>query len=342
MRLTWLLVPLLVLSGCTAAALPPESPSAPTSSGTASSPAPVAPARIGLSYIPNVQFAPFYLAEADGGFAAGTGTPATLRHHGAQEGLFTAIAAGQEDFVLAGADEMLQARESGADLVAVATYYRQYPVQLIVPDAGDITSLADLRGKRIGVPGRFGSSWFALLVALHTAGLTTDDVDVVEIGYTQRAALATGNVDAVIGFTNNDLVQFQLAGVAVRALPIADGTPPLVGASLVTTRAYLAANPELVRGVAEAMVDGINAAAQDPDRALAVTQTQVPGLSGEALEAARATLTATLAIMTDSQGRTDGRLDLDAWQAMAAFMLDAGLLTAPADVAAATAPEVLP
>jgi len=332
-----------LLAGCAPAAAP--SPSAtPTAGGTVSGTAePAPPARIGLSYIPNVQFAPFYVAEEDGLFAAGTGTAATLRHHGAQEGLFTAIAAGQEDLILAGGDEMLQARESGLDLVSVGTYYRDYPVVVIAREDGPISSLGDLAGKRIGVPGRFGSSWFGLLVALQTAGLTEDDVEIVEIGYTQQAALTTEKVDAVVGFANNDVVQFELAGVPVRALPIADGTPPLVGVSLITTRAYLDAHPEVVRGVAEAMVAGINTIAADPtgDRALAATARQVPGLSGESLEASRQTLAATVPIMTGGQSRADGAIDTATWQAMGQFMADSGLLTAVPDTAAAVAPEVL-
>ncbi len=332
-----LLAATLALASCSSPSAPPGSAPAPSSAtGT-----PAQPARIGLSYIPNVQFAPFYVAEEDGLFAAGTGTPATLRHHGAQEGLFTALASGQEDFVLAGADEMLQARESGSDLVSVATYYKQYPVAVIVRDAGPIATLADLKGKRIGVPGRFGSSWFALLVALRTAGLTEQDVQVVEIGYTQQAALTTDKVDAIVGFVNNDYVQFQLAGVAVRSLPISQGTPPLVGASLITTRQFLTAYPDTVKGVARAMVAGINTAVADPERAVTATATQVPGLTGDALEAARQTWKATAAIMVNPQGKADGLIDQAAWQAMGTFMLDAGLLTKPADVTAATAPEVL-
>ena len=328
-----------LLAGCTAP-VPTAAPSTPSTQ----TPVPATgPARIGLSYIPNVQFAPFYVAEADGLFDATTGTAATLRHHGAQEGLFTAIAAGQEDFVLAGGDEMLQARETGLDLVAVATYYQRYPVVVIVKEDGPIQTLTDLKGKKVGVPGRYGSSWFGLLVALRTAGLTENDIEVVEIGYTQQAALTTDKVDAVMGFSNNDLVQFQEAGEQVRSLSISDGTPPLVGACLVTTRAYLDANPEVVRGVAEAMVTGINTVIEESagDRPLAVTAEQVPGLTGEALEAARATLKATLVVMTDEKFHADGKLDAATWQAMGEFMLDAGLLTQVPEIDAAIAPEVL-
>ena len=345
MRALLMLLLAALLAGCgTNPAVPPATSPTPASpSATASDLPAVAPARIGLSYIPNVQFAPFYVAEAEGLFDEGTGVAATLRHHGAQEGLFTAIAAGQEDFVLAGGDEMLQARESGIDLVSVATYYQQYPVVLIAKEDGPIAELADLKGRRIGVPGRYGSSWFGLLVALRTAGLTEEDVEVVEIGYTQQAALITDKVDAVVGFSNNDLVQFQLAQVPVRSLLIAGGTPPLVGASLITTRAYLEANPEVVRQVAQAMVTGINEVAADPtgERALAATAAQVPGLTGDALEAARLTLKATVLVMTDDQLRTDGAVDPATWQAMGEFMLEAGLLAQPADFDAAIAPEVL-
>jgi NitT/TauT family transport system substrate-binding protein len=328
------LLPLVLLAGCVAPAPAPTTPAAATSA----TPAALPTATVGLSYIPNVQFAPFYVAASDGAFTT-AGVAATLRHHGSSEGLFTAITAGQEDFVIAGGDEALQARENGVDLVSVGTYYASYPVQVLVPEQSEITDLADLKGARIGVPGRYGESWFGLLVALRTAGLTEADVEVVEVGYTQQAALAGGKVDAVIGFSNNDAVQFGLAGVDVRGLPLtAAGSPPLVSISLLTTRAYLDAHPETVRAVAQGMVAGINAVAADPARAVTLTAAQVPGMDATA---ARATLDATIGVMLGGSSQADGHVDADQWQQMADFMLAQGLLTKPADVAAATAPDVL-
>lgn len=314
---------LVVLTGCagTAATSPGGTPSA-------------TEVTVGLSYIPNVQFAPFYLAEADGTLGEGV----VLRHHGSSEGLFTAIATGEEDFVLAGGDEALQAREQGLDLVSIATYYPSYPVRIIVNESSDATTIADLEGQRIGVPGRYGESWFGLLVGLAEAGLSLDDVTVVEIGYTQQAALTTGKVDAVVGFANNDLVQFQAAGVAVRALPLVDeGEPPLVSISLLTTGDFLAANRDVAAKVAAGMVSGINAAVADPSGALDVTATQVPDLDRDA---AAVTLEATLALMAPG-GSATGQVDVALWQQMAKTMLAAGLLTAEADVEAATAPDVM-
>lgn len=50
-------------------------------------------------------------------------------------------------------------------------------------------------------------------------GLTESDVLITEIGYTQQAALTTGQVEAIIGFANNDQVQFERAGIPTRAIP---------------------------------------------------------------------------------------------------------------------------
>ena len=279
---------------------------------------------IGLTYIPNIQFAPFYVAEQGGLFAA-VGAEVSLRHHGASEGLFTAITAGQEDFVIAGGDELLQARAEGIDLVAIAAFYHAYPVAVLVKDASPIGDLTELRGRKIGVPGRYGETWFALLVALRAAGLAESDVTIVEIGYTQQAALSTDKVDAVMGFVNNDRVQFELAGIATRAIPIADEVP-LVPICLATTRTYLDANPLVATKVADAMVAGIASTVADPNAAMAAAADYIPGLSQDAAQrGARATLVATTPLWRDAAGAVSGALTPDHWDRMATFMAEVGL-----------------
>lgn len=310
----------LLLAGCAQAAQgSPNGAVAPAGTATPATPT------IGLTYIPNVQFSPFYVAETDGDFVA-AGVQPTLRHHGASEGLFTAIAAGQEQFVIAGGDEMLQARSQGLDLVAVASYYRSYPVVVIVPADSAIRTLADLKGHSIGIPGKYGENWFGLQVALRTAGLTEADVEVKEIGYTQQAALSTNKVDAIVGFSNNEPVQFELSGFATRSLPIAEGQVPLVGICLITTTAYAEANPDVVRAVARGMLAGIRKAVSEPEHALEVSTKYVPGLSAAAAkESAQATIAATAALWAMPQDTVAGRLDPDQWARMADFMAANGL-----------------
>lgn len=289
-------------------------------------------ATIGLTYIPSIQFAPFYVAEAEGLLR----TPAlegTLRHHGAQEGLFTALAAGQEQYVIAGGDEMLQARAQGMDLVAIAQYYHSYPVVIIVPETSDIATAADLRGRSVGVPGRYGETWFGLLAALADAGLTADDVDIVEVGYTQQAALTSGKVEAIVGFANNEQVAFGLEGIATRAVPLTqDGPVPLVSIVLVTTAANLQRNPQTARAVAAAMVEGMQRTVAAPASAVAAARRHIPTLGTPGAEAsALATLQATVPLWRSPDGRATGTMEESDWRAMVDFLGDKGLLDGSVD-----------
>lgn len=296
-------------------------------------------ATIGMSYIPNIQFAPFYTGDVKGVFA-GQGVTPTLRHHGAQEGLFTALTAGQEDFLIAAGDELMVAREQGMDLVAIASYFRAFPVTLIVKDDSPIRTTADLAGRTVGLPGKYGESWYGLRVALADAGLTEQQVKVTEIGYTQQAALTTGKVDAVVGYANNDLVQFGLAGVPVRRIDLAPSVP-LLSISLVTLRSTLQAKKALCTKVADALVASIEKVVADPAGAIEDAKKYVPTLAQEQQQkAARATLDATIPLWAPD-GKASGRFDLAQWQAMSAFMAQQGLTKAPVDPASAVALDVV-
>ncbi|GAA4425278.1 ABC transporter substrate-binding protein [Georgenia halophila] len=295
---------------------------------------------IGLTYTPNVQFAPFYVA-AEQGYYADAGLDVTLRHHGSSEGLFTAVESGREDVVVAGGDEMLQARSSGIPLLDVATLYQEYPVAAIVPADSDIETAGDLRGNTVGIPGPYGETYFGLLALLADAGLTEDDVTVEHIGYTQQAALTAGHVDAVMGFVNNDAVRFEAADLPVRTIPVTDGETPLVGIGLGVLDSTAEQDPEAVAAMVEATLRGVQDVIDDPDRAVELSAEHVPDLNRpDQRAAALATIEATVPLYGD-----DGELgtqDAETWAAMADLMADHGLLTQPVPAGQAWTDEYLP
>lgn len=269
---------------------------------------------VGLTFIPNVQFCPFYLGVQERLF---DNVDVTLRHHGEQEGLFEALKLGREDIVFASADEAVIA----GDLEVVATAYQRYPAEVMI--AGGASSLEDLRGKSLGIPGRFGSSYYAALAALDTAGLTEQDVQLVEIGFTSVAALTTGKVDAIVGFRNNELVQFQHQGMEVTSLPIAPN-PVLVGPSLITTKER-AKEPWV-----QAIVDGMLAAEQrivdDPKAAIDATAKEVPALQeAEQRASAERVLAATAELWKGDADAPHVDVDQAAMQRMEEFLQDAGI-----------------
>jgi NitT/TauT family transport system substrate-binding protein len=65
---------------------------------------------------------------------------------------------------------------------------------------------------------------------------------------------------------------------------------------------------------------------------LTVSADYVPGLSAAAAQAsAKATLTATVPLWTNADGKVDGHLDAAQWTAMAEFMAAAGLTAEKVD-----------
>lgn len=277
---------------------------------------------IGLTYTPNIQFAPFYMALADGRYASDV----SLRHHGAQEGQFDALLAGTEQLVVAGADEAAVAASNGSGLVVVGGCYQAYPGCVIVPETSGITSLADLQGHTIGTPGRTGETWYTLKVALRTAGLTEDDVTVQEIGYTQQAALVGGKVDAIVGFSNNDAVQIAQNGTPVRTIAAADQVP-LIGVSLVTTSEYLAAHRDELADAVTASAAGMAQFVDDPDGAVTATKKYVTDLADSTQAAhAREVAVATGRLIRPEGSTVVGSLDPSAFTSMLTFLGDQGLL----------------
>ncbi len=278
---------------------------------------------VGLTYIPNVQFSPFYLAESEGLFRD-QGVDVQLRHHGTQEGLFTALEAGEEQVVFASGDEAVVAAAGGlSTLRTCATCYQSYPG--VVLGGPQVAALADLKGRRFGVPGRNGSTWFTALAALAAAGLSESDVEIVEVGWTQVSALTSGQVDAVVGFKNNDAVQVAAAGFTANEIPVVDAaTPNLVGPGLMVLdgkvdAATLGRIVAAVKAAEEAIV-------ANPEKALAATEKHVPTLAEPEQRATASTVLEATSALWKRDGKVSLEADEAAFNRMAGFLAERGII----------------
>jgi NitT/TauT family transport system substrate-binding protein len=278
---------------------------------------------VGLTYTPDIQFAPFYVAKALD-YYTHAGLDVKLRHHGASESEFGALADGTEDFVNAGGDEMLKARASGVEVVDVATMYHRYPAALIVPKKSSIKTMADAKHATIGTPGPYGETYYALLALLSQAGLKKSDVRIKHIGFTQQAALAGHKVDAVMGFVNNDVVQLKEKDVPVRTIRLQAGSAPLVGVGIGTLDSTMDKHPDQVRAFVQATLKGVSYLIDHPEKTVQLSAKFIPTLtSHRKKKTALATLQATIPLLkTDHPGRNDP----DAFKKMSAFMKQAHLV----------------
>jgi NitT/TauT family transport system substrate-binding protein len=189
------IIPLLalVLGACTPAG----------SDGTASVGPPQRAVQLLLGFRPDVQFAPFYVAQQEGYYAE-AGLEVTIEHRQAPD-VLRLVADGDAQFGVADATDVMIARTSDIPVVYVSTLFESFPVALIGP-AGEVPSdPSGLAGTTIGTTGMFGSSWHALLALLDAGGLDADDVTIREYPqFNQVDGLTNGDVDLVTGFRNNE------------------------------------------------------------------------------------------------------------------------------------------
>src|SRR3954470_571302 len=242
---------------------PSSAGSAPASTGPSASPVALT---VGLGYIPNVQFAPFYLADQSGAYER-AGLDVTLQNK-IDPDLVTLLGQGAVDIGSADGTSVIPAVSQGIPVVYTSTTYGQFPSVVVTPKASGIAKAADLKGKRIGIPGRYGSSWIMLQALLKSANLTPADVEIVEFpDFGQATALQQGTVDAATGFANNEPIQLRKAGIEPVILTV-DSIVPLPGPGLVTGTATLASKHEALQAFTAATLRAMDEIAADPQKGL--------------------------------------------------------------------------
>ena len=104
-----------------------------------------------------------------------------------------------------------------------------------------------------------------LQAMLASAGLTTDDVEIVEYpDFTQEAAVEQGAVDAATGFANNEPIQLEQHGQKAVVLHVDDITP-LPGPGLIASTKTLDAKHDAIAAFVAATLQAMNEIKADPD-----------------------------------------------------------------------------
>src|SRR5437764_98233 len=165
--------------------------------GATSAPRAAAPSlrtvTIGMGFTPNVQFAPFYVADQRGYYRQ-AGLKVNFNYANSPT-LLELVGAGSMSLAIADGTDAIAAVAKGVPIVYVMAEYQRFPVAIFSLARRHIRSVAGLRGKTIGVPGRYGATYAGLLAALHAAGLRPSDVKIQTIKYTQVESVAAGKVD---------------------------------------------------------------------------------------------------------------------------------------------------
>lgn len=292
--------------------------------------------RLPMGYIPNVQFAPFYVAVEKGYFQQ-NGIEVEFDYSFETDGV-TLVGSNELQFAVVSGEQVLLARAQGLPVVYVAAWWQDYPVGVVAKVGGGLETPRDLAGKRIGIPILAGASYIGLRALLNAADLQETDVTLETIGFNQVEALASDQVQAAVIYVNNEPIQLRAQGFDVNVLRVADYVH-LASNGLITNETMLAQRPELVRRMVQAILMGVADTLANPEAAFKICKKYVENLDQADQGVQKEILAASAQFW---QAERPGFSDPKAWQNMQDLLLDMGLIDQPLDLEKAFTNEYIP
>ncbi len=299
---------------------------------TPAAPATLTDIVVGMPYIPNIQFAHFYMAQQKGYFAD-AGLRVTFDYNFENDVVQRLATNNGIQFALASADTVLLARAKGLPITAVMATSQEFPIAFMSKATTPLANPTDLIGKTIGIPGRFGASYIGLQALLRAGQIDESQVEIKEIGFNQVPLLLNDSVQVISGYANNEPLQLVRAGTPVSVLRVADFAP-IASDHLIINTAYSTANTSTVAKFVAALQKGMRVVADDPAAAYDASLSFIPEADpinrDVSIEILQATIT-----MWNADATTLGQINPAKWEQTHSLLRAIGLLAQDIDVSTA-------
>lgn len=278
---------------------------------------PLQPVSIRLKWINQAQFAGYYVAE-DRGYFKDLGLSMTLDPAGPNISPIQTVVSGANTFGIIGADQLLIARSEGIPVVAVAVIYRQTPESFVSLASKNIKSPQDLIGKRVAVI--YGNDWGIYQSFLKNNNLKESDFHEVAAipGISQ---ILSNKVDAIEAYEMSDAAMLKLAGYKINLMRFSDYGVNFYADTLFTTESTVKNNPELVKKVVQASINGWKGVISNPSEAINDTIRANP-----ALNRAQQAIYLQMSIPYITKGNHIGYSDTSTWEDMQNALYEEGLI----------------
>ncbi|WP_320672798.1 ABC transporter substrate-binding protein [Patulibacter defluvii] len=271
-------------------------------------------------------------AAQDAGYYRDRGIELTIQPGSAQATSIQIVGGGKAQFGLETAENILQARDKGVPIVALAATLQKSPAVLLYHRGQPIRSYRDLNGRtvytQIGAPvWQYQKKKYGL-----------DDVKDRQFAGSY-APFAKDERAVAQGYVTSSPAQLKAQGVDVDVLENPEGIG--YGSVLFTTEREIRDHPDLVRDVVAATVQGWERYRDHDDEVSAVLARNAKGRTVEDLKA-EGEAQKPFIWTGDAETHGFGWTTAARWQATADLLLKAGAIGKPADVRKAFTTEFLP
>jgi ABC-type nitrate/sulfonate/bicarbonate transport system substrate-binding protein len=163
-----------------------------------------------LSWVKNVEFAGFFVAQ-ERGFYKDEGINLTINGTAQNLPEIQAVSTRADLIGLSGSTSLLKARAQGVPVTAFGALFQKGPGCFIWLEKSGIKSIKDFKGKKVG---GLQSSRPSIEAILLMNGMKADDITFVPIGF-DVTPLLTGQVDVLAGIVTNQVVVLEQQGEKV-------------------------------------------------------------------------------------------------------------------------------
>lgn len=290
-------------------------------------------ASLRLKWLPQTQFAGFYLAKARGYYAA-EGIDLTINPGGPNLLTENLVATGADTFGLSGGtDSVFAARDKGLPVVCVGISHQVTPFVFVSRVDGPIKTLPDFRGKTVTT--WFTGANYVLLGMLAQAGIKPGELT-LQPQQVSMTPFIDGQSDVATATLYNEYYTLltRMGADKLRRFVPEDYGVTFPRDTVIASEATVKGKPELVRGFLRASMRGWREALREPKAGVDTVMAVAPTLDRAAQEFM---LTEAGKLMVAGQASQDGLLwiNQDAVKSAHDFLLKYEVIKKPVDLAAA-------
>lgn len=213
---------------------------------------PLREVRIQTMWVPNGQFAAYYVAMEKGYFEA-EGLKVSFNPYNEEVAVKDAVINGDADFGIDGADQVIFARSEGKKLKAISVNYRLNPTAFASLAEKNLKKLTDFVGHKIAIlPDNTGTVFKTML---KKNGIREDQLTLVPYGYDFKM-LYDGIVDVIPIYLFDEPYKLKKEGYSINILLPEDYGVEGYGDTLFTSDELIQKDPELVKKFLKASLKG--------------------------------------------------------------------------------------